>query len=111
VWRVTIHGKGVEVGDGLRRLVEEALRAPLQPYGGRVALAHVRLWVPADGDGPGTCYIRVDLRPSGGVALGETAPDLAKAVRRAAGRVGAAVGRQLAVHGIPGSRASSRAFR
>jgi hypothetical protein len=35
VRRVTIHGKGVEVGDGLRRLLEEALRAPVQPYGGR----------------------------------------------------------------------------
>jgi hypothetical protein len=94
--RITINGQGVEITNDVRRLIERDLRAALEPYGGRIAFAHVRLWEPIDSVGPTTCHIRVDLKPSGGLALGTTAPDLAKAVRRASERVGAAVANRLA---------------
>jgi hypothetical protein len=96
MWRIDINGQGLEVTKALRGLVERDLRAALKPHSGRVTLAHVRLWESVEDDGPTTCYIRVDLRPSGGVALGATAPDLAKAVRLASDRVGTAVENQLA---------------
>lgn len=111
MWRIAINGQGVEVTSGVRRLIEGDLRAVLEPYGGRVAFAHVRLWEPIESGGPTTCYIRVDLRPSGGLALGATAPDLAKAVKRASERVGAAVGSQLARHGAADTRGSYSWFR
>lgn len=96
MWRIAINGQGVQVTNEVRRLIEGNLRTVLEPYNGRVAFAHVRLWEPIENDGPTTCYIRVDLSPSGGLALGATAPDLPKAVRRASARVGAAVADQLA---------------
>jgi hypothetical protein len=96
MWRIAINGQGVRVTNDVRRLIEADLRSALEPYGGRVAFAHVRLWEPVENDGPTTCYIRVDLRPSGGLALGATASDLPNAVRRATERVGAAVADQLA---------------
>jgi hypothetical protein len=96
MWRIAIHGQGVEINNGVRRLVDGSLRAVLKPYGCRVAFAHVRLWESIDRDGPTTCHIRVDLSPSGGLALGATAPSLERAVEWAAERVAAAVGSQLA---------------
>ena len=111
MWRIGINGQGVEITSGVRRLVEGELRAVLEPCGGRVGLAHVRLWEPIQGDGPITCYIRVDLRPSGGVALGATAPDLADAVRRASERVGIAIQNQLARSGGTPSCGSYSWFR
>jgi hypothetical protein len=76
-----------------------------------VTFAHVRLWEPADGDGLTTCYIRVDLRPGGGVALGVTAQDLAKAVRLASDRVGTAVENQLARAAAASNHGSYSWFR
>jgi ribosome-associated translation inhibitor RaiA len=93
--RITINGQGVEITDSVRRLIESDLGAVLEPHGGRVAFAHVRVWEPPDSDGPTTCYIRVDLKPSGCLALGATAPDLTKAVRQASERLRAAVENKL----------------
>ena len=95
MYRITINGQGVDITDSVRRLIESDLGAVLEPHVDRVALAHVRLWEPLDSDGPTTCYIRVDLKPSGGLALGATAPGLAKAVRKASAQVGTAVNDRL----------------
>jgi hypothetical protein len=111
MWRIAINGQGVTITDDVRRLIESDLRAALEPHGGRIAFAHVRLWEPVDSDGPTTCYIRVDLRPCGGLALGATASDLRKAVRRASERVGSAIGNRLAILGANGPRGSSSWFR
>jgi hypothetical protein len=94
--RITINAQGVEVTDSVRRLIEGDLGAVLEPHGVRVAFAHVRLWEGVDAGGPTTCYIRVDLNPSGGLGLGVTEPGLTEAVRRASERVGTAVKRELA---------------
>ena len=99
MWRIAIHGQGVEINNEVRRLVDGSLRGILKPYGCRVAFAHVRLWESIDHAGPSICHIRVDLSPSGGLALGATAPNLERAVEWAAERVGAAVGSQLGCQG------------
>jgi sigma 54 modulation/S30EA-like ribosomal protein len=111
MWRIAINGQGVEVTNEVRQLLECELRSALEPYGGRVAFAHVRLWEPAESAGPTTCYIRVDLHPTGGLALGAVAPDLTKAVRLASERVGAAVRRQLAHRDSAQTRGSYSWFR
>jgi hypothetical protein len=94
--RITINAQGVEITDSVRRLIERDLGAVLEPHGSRVASAHVRLWEGVATDGPTTCYIRVDLNPSGGLGLGATEPDLMRAVRNASERVGRAVKNHLA---------------
>ena len=93
---ITIHAQGMEVTDSVRQLVERDLGAVLEPHGNRVASAHVRLWEGVDTAGPTTCFIRVDLNPSGGLGLGVTAPDVTRAVRNASARVGRAVTDRLA---------------
>ena len=95
-FRVAIHGHGVEIVDDLRGLIERRLRRDLLPFAGRIVVAHVRLWVPTEGDGPAICQVRVELRPSGGLALGETGSSLATAVGKATERMGMALGVQLA---------------
>jgi hypothetical protein len=102
--RITINAQGLEITDSVRRLIESDLAAVLEPHGRGVASAHVRLWEGVDTEGPTTCFIRVDLNPSGGLGLGATAPDLTKAVRQASERVGAAVRKQLAY--LPATPAS-----
>ena len=109
--RITINGQGVEVTDSVRRLIEADLRAVLAPHGGRFALAHVRLWEPLDSDGPTTCYIRVDLKPNGGLALGATAPDLTRAVRQASERLRAAIESKLRCATATEASGSSSWFR
>lgn len=104
-FRVAIHGQGVEVVDELRELVEARLLRDLRPYAGRIIAAHVRLWVPTEGDGPAICHVRVELRPSGGLALGETGSSLATAIGRATERMGMALGAQLARPGAAASQA------
>ena len=94
--RITINAQGVEFTESVRRLVESDLGAVLAAHGRRVAFAHVRLWKGLDDEGPTTCYIRVDLNPSGGLGLGATEPDVTRAVRKAAERIGRAVESQLA---------------
>ena len=109
--RITINGQGLEITDSVRRLIESDVGAVLEPHGGRVALAHVRLWEPLDSDGPTTCYIRVDLKPSGGLALGATAPDLTRAVRQASERLRAAVENKLRCPTATAAHRSSSWFR
>ncbi len=96
-FRVAINGQGVQLVDELlRRLVEERLWTELRAHARKIVVAHVRLWVPMDADGPVICHVRVELRPSGGLALGETGSDLGTAVARAAERMRVALGAQLA---------------
>ena len=94
--QITIHAQGVEITESVRRLIESDLGAVLEPHGDGVASAHVRLWEGVDSEGPTTCYIRVDLNPSGGLGLGATEPGVMRAVRKAAERVGRAVKNHLA---------------
>jgi ribosome-associated translation inhibitor RaiA len=107
-FRVAVHGQGVQVVDELRHLVEKRLRTDLRSYARRIVVAHVRLWVPTEADNPAICHVRVELRPSGGLALGETGSDLRTAVARAVERMRIALGAQLA---RPGSAASQAWLR
>ena len=104
-FRVAIHGQGVEIADEVRTLVEERLRRDLRAFAGRIVVAHVRLWAPTDGNAPVICHVRVELRPSGGLALGETGSNLTMAVGRATERMKTALGSQLARQGVTVSQA------
>jgi ribosome-associated translation inhibitor RaiA len=95
-FRIAIHSQGLEIGDELRDLVEARLRKNLGPYAAQIVVAHVRLWTPMEGDEPGVCQVRVELRPSGGLALGETGCNLATAVERAADRMKGALAASFA---------------
>ena len=91
MWRTTIHSHGLEVGTSLRTFVEDRLRGALGGLERRVAHVHVRLYGDLDDNGLSTCYVRADVPPSGGVALGEAATDIHVAVQRALERVGRSV--------------------
>jgi ribosome-associated translation inhibitor RaiA len=94
VWKTTIHSHAVEVDSRLRLSIEQQMRHTLDGVGQRIAHVHVRLYGETGG-GLRTCYIRVDVLPSGGVAVGETAGDLMAAVAGAVARIGVAVRREL----------------
>jgi hypothetical protein len=102
---VAIHGQGVEISEEVKSLVGDRLRRDLRAFAGRIIVARVRLWSPPDGNAPVTCQVRVELRPSGGLALGETCSSLPTAVERATGRMKAALRAQLASPGAALSHA------
>jgi hypothetical protein len=95
VWRTTMHSQAVEVDSRLRRSIEQQIRHALGGLGQHIGHVHIRLYGETGGSSLCTCYIRVDLVPSGGVALGETAGDPSKAVARTVARIAVAVERHL----------------
>ena len=103
MWKTTMHSQAVELDGPFRTSIEEQLQRALAGLGRRIGHVHVRLYGEAGGEGVCTCYVRVDLLPGGGVALGETAGDPATAVTRAVLRIGAAVRQRLEQGpGVPG---------
>jgi hypothetical protein len=103
VWKTTMHSQAVELDGPLRTSIEQQLHRALAGLGPRIGHVHVLLYGEAGGEGVCTCYVRVDLVPSGGVALGETAGDPAAAVARAVARIGVAVRKRLEqAPGVPG---------
>ncbi len=90
-----MHSQAVELDAPFRASIEQQLLRVLAGLGARVGHVHVRLYGEAGGESVCTCYVRVDLLPSGGVAVGETAGDPATAVARAVHRIGLAVRRRL----------------
>jgi len=94
VWKTTIYANGIEVDGRLRSSIEGQVRRVLGALEKRIGHVHVRLYGDVEGTGLHTCFIRVDGVPSGGLALGDTAPGLEAAVARAVSRIGVAVGRE-----------------
>ncbi len=109
MWKTTIHADGIEVDGQLRSSIEGQIRRVLGALKKRIGHVHVRLYGDVEGTGLHTCYIRVEAVPSGGLALGDTAPDLEGAVARAVCRIGAAVGREAETGQGPWSRAQATA--
>ena len=98
-----MHSQAVELDGPLRTSIEQEVARALSGLGSRVGHVHVRLYGEAGDEGVCTCYVRVDLLPGGGVALGETAGDPATAVARAVQRIGVAVRQRLEPGpGVPG---------
>jgi hypothetical protein len=93
--RVLVFGHNVEVTADLRAYVDSEVKGALRHFGKCVGTVCVRLHQASDPGAPVSCYIRVDLNPSGGVALGEFAPGTKQAVAAAARRIGAAVDREI----------------
>lgn len=103
VWKTTMHSQAVELDGPLRTSIEQHMLRALAGLGPRIGHVHVRLYGEGGGAGVCTCYVRVDLLPGGGVALGETAGDPATAVARAVERIGIAVRKRLEqTPGVPG---------
>jgi len=94
-WKTTMHSQAVELDGRLRTSIEEQIVRALAGLGATIGHVHVRLYGEAGGAGVCTCYVRIDLLPGGGVALGETAGDPVTAVARAVERVGIAVRKRL----------------
>jgi hypothetical protein len=87
----------VAVTPELAALVEARMRSALKGVGKRVGQVTVRLHRPPDAaEGLWTCHVLVDLRPSGGLGLGENAAQLVTAIDRASRRAGAAASAELA---------------
>jgi hypothetical protein len=102
LWRTTVHSQEVEVDGRLRSTIDEQLLRALDGLG-RIGHVYVRLYGRA-GEGLQTCHIRVDVLPTGGVALGDSAEDVREAVEKAAARIGPAVRRGLERGQWPGTR-------
>ena len=102
--KTKVHLHGVKLEGRLRSSIDDELSGVLGAFGGRIGEVHVRLYPKARETGLFTCHIRVDVLPSGGVALGERAADLETAVARTAAELGPAVRRGLEQGHWPGSR-------
>jgi len=105
MWRTTLNAVGVEVDDRLRTSINRRLRDALEGLEVRVGHVHVRPY--GDGAGSPACYIRVEVAPSGCIALGDSAPDIEGAVARAISRTGTAV-RRIDDGRWPGDRGGTR---
>lgn len=101
-WRTTVHSHEVDVDSRLRASIDEQLLRALEGLG-RIGHVYVRLYG-KPGEGVQTCHIRVDVLPSGGIALGDSAENLEGAVASAAARIGPAVRRGLERGEWPGTR-------
>lgn len=107
--RLAIHGHNVEITPDLYSRVERRVLSALRRFGRRVRRMTVRVHA-GTGDTMTSCHILVELNPSGGLGLGETAPDLETAIDRAAERVGGVVGLELARRSaLPGGPGRSSA--
>jgi hypothetical protein len=108
--KTTMHSQAVELDGRLRTSIEQQVARALAGLGKRIGHVHVRLYGEAGKEGVCTCYVRVDLLPGGGVALGETAGDATTAVARAVERIGLAVRQRLEQSGHGVTTLTGRAF-
>ena len=109
--RLIVFGHNIEVTRELRTYIDSQVESALRPFGKRVDTVCVRLHQASDPDAQVSCYIRVDLNPSGGAALGEFAPGTKQAIALATRRIGAVVGREIGrATGAADSAERSRAF-
>ena len=109
--RLMVFGHNVNVTRDLRAYIESQVGDALRLFGKRVGTVCVRLHQASDPGAPVSCYIRVDLNPSGGLALGEFAPGAKQAVAAATRRIGAAVDREIGrVQGAVDSTTPSYGF-
>jgi hypothetical protein len=93
--RLMVHGHNLEMTRELHSYIQDVITATLAPFGRRIGVVCVRLYGATDPDARPSCYIRVDLHPSGGLALGESAPEPKQAILRAAQRIGVSVAREI----------------
>jgi hypothetical protein len=82
--KVDIHARGIEITTQLAGLIDEQLKGALAGLERRVVGVHIRLYGEPTGC---TCYIRIDLSPSGGFARGDSGEHARQAVERASERI------------------------
>jgi hypothetical protein len=104
VWKTSVYASGVDLDGRLRGVIEGEVRAGLDGLDGRIGHVHVTVYGELAHPGLYTCYVRVDALPEGGVALGDTAAGIEKAVSRAVSRIAAALRGTPAEGGRPRAR-------
>jgi ribosome-associated translation inhibitor RaiA len=104
--RLVVHGHNVEITPELYSHVEGQVLSTLGTLGRQVGRVTVRIHAPAGAEDAMTaCHILVELHPSGGLGIGDAAPNVETAIDRAAERAGGAVRRELARRrGLPDGR-------
>ena len=107
--RLVVHGHNVEITPELYSHVEGRVLSSLGTLGRQVGRVTVRVHAPAGAeDAITSCHILVEIHPSGGLGMGDTAPNVEMAIDRAAERAGVAVRRELARRcGLPGGRSAA----
>ncbi len=95
MFKTTLHVHDIELDGRLRRSIEQQIAEAVGVWAPRVGHVHVRLYGEAGESTLCTCFVRVDLLPNGGVALGDSATDPARAIALTAARIGAAVRREM----------------
>lgn len=101
--RLVVHGHNVEITPELHAHLERQLESSLGDLGALVGRVTVRFHAPVGTeDAITTCHILVELRPSGALAIGESALRPETAVVRAAERAGRELARR---RGLAPSRA------
>jgi hypothetical protein len=108
--RLMVFGHNVEVTKELTAYIESHVDSALRPFGKRIGVVCVRLHQASDPHAQVSCYIRVDLIPSGGLALGEFAPAARQAIAVTTRRIAAAVGREIKRASAGDSTGRSHAF-
>ena len=104
--RLVVHGHNVEITPELYSHVEGRVLSTLGTLGRQIGRVTVRVHAPVGTEDAMTiCYILVELHPSGGLGIGDAAPNVETAIDRAAERAGAAVRRELERRrGLPAAR-------
>ena len=104
--RLVVHGHNVEITPEIYSHVEGRVLSSLGTLGRQIGRVTVRVHAPVGTEDVMTiCYILVELHPSGGLGIGDAAPNVETAIDRAAGRAGGAVRRELERRrGLPAAR-------
>ena len=90
MWKTSLYTSGADLNARLRTAIERTVRAGLGGLEGDIGHVHVRVYGDVE-PGLHTCYVRVDVLPRGGIALGDTAAGIEEAVSRAVSRIAAAL--------------------
>ena len=110
--KLVVHGHNVEITPELRSHFERRVLSTLGTLGRQVGRVTARIHAPTGADDAmKACHILVELHPSGGLGVGDAAPNVAAAFERAIERAAIAVRRELARRrGLPNDRSLAYGF-
>ena len=87
-WKLDVHSQGLKVERKLMEFIHEQVEVALVGLERRVVRVHTRLYGGPDGC---TCYMRVEVPCTDGVARGDSGEDARRAVVRASARLRSAL--------------------
>jgi hypothetical protein len=106
---MSFYSSGADLDDGRRTAIEQTVRGGLGGLEGDIGHVHVRVYGEVEPD-LYTCYVRVDGRLGGGIALGDTSVGLEEALCRAVSRIAAALRGKQPDDGWPAARPNAYAL-